>query len=276
MTPKLFSPRILFLLPVRLTLAFSLSACAGTQATEAPSSEALTTVAATEESVATEEPPATEAPPATATPPGGTLIPTQIPAQPGIPETRRLTLEFPPTIKAGEKGDVIRLTLEVDDLGNITPTAEIGGHVVEGEVVEIPNLYETHNVVAEARFDIAGIEVQPSGATLQPLRQREPVTFYWSILARETGNYSGVIWLHLIFTDRLSGEESRVAVSAQIVEIEAVDFFGFSTDFVKTSGVVGSVLGVIVGFPFFDDIAKYLWGKLGRRKKKTRNSARKI
>ena len=276
MTSKLFSPRIFFLILAAWMLLFSLSACGATS----PSPEDLTAIAVATEEPAASEVPATEAPvstdepPATATPPG--IVPTGMPAQPSIPETRLLTLEFPPTMKAGEQGDVIRLTLEADDLGNITATAEMGGHVVEGEVVEIPNLYETHNVVAEARFDIAGIEVQPSGATLQPLRQGEPVTFYWSILARETGNYSGVIWLHLVFTDRLSGEESRLAVSAQIVEIEAVDFFGFSTDFVKTSGVVGSVLGVIVGFPFFDDVVKYLWGKLGKGKKKTRNSPRKI
>ena len=45
--------------------------------------------------------------------------------QPALPERRRLTLEFPPQIRAGDS-DVVRLTLEVDDLGSITPTAEIG------------------------------------------------------------------------------------------------------------------------------------------------------
>lgn len=266
MTIKLFSPRSFFLLLIAWTLLFSLSACGAV----APSSQDMTAAAA-----ATEAPPATATPFSTATPPGA-IVPTAVPAQPVIPETRRLTLEYPSQMKAGTDGDVIRLTLEVDDLGNITPTAELDGHVVEGEVIEIPNLYETHNVVAEAQFDVAGIEVKPSGATLQPLRQGEPVTFYWSVLAREPGKYSGVIWLHLVFTDRLSGEESRLAVSAQVVEIEAVDFFGFSTNFVKTSGVVGSVLGIIVGFPFFDDVVKFFWGKLGKRKKKTRTSARKI
>src|SRR5512141_3105383 len=40
-------------------------------------------------------------------------------AQPAMPERRRLTLEVPPEIRAGDS-DVVRLTLEVDDLGNIT------------------------------------------------------------------------------------------------------------------------------------------------------------
>src|SRR5688572_33487532 len=41
--------------------------------------------------------------------------------QPALLERRRLTLEFPPQMRAGDS-DVVRLTLEVDDLGSITPT----------------------------------------------------------------------------------------------------------------------------------------------------------
>src|ERR1051325_6716404 len=78
---------------------------------------------------------------------------------PALPERRRLTLEYPPQIRAGDS-DVVRLTLEVDELGNITPTAQIGGNVITGQVLEIPNLYESHHVIAEARFDIAGLEVR--------------------------------------------------------------------------------------------------------------------
>src|SRR5258708_9493710 len=50
--------------------------------------------------------------------------------QPAMPESRRLTLEYPPNIRVGDS-DVIRLTLEVDTLGNVTPTAEVGRNVVK-------------------------------------------------------------------------------------------------------------------------------------------------
>ncbi|MBL8089876.1 MAG: hypothetical protein JNJ43_06090 [Anaerolineales bacterium] len=183
-------------------------------------------------------------------------------------ETRRLTLEFPPKIKADSASDIIRLTLEVDDLGNVTPTAYYETNTITGEVIQIPDLYETHNVGVEANFDIAGVDVKPSGITYQPLQKGKSVTFYWSIRAPQVGKFRGTIWVHLVFVDKLTGEESRRAVSAQIVEIEAVDFFGFSVNFVRTSGVVGSVLGIIVGFPFFDDIVKYWWNKRKKRKVK--------
>src|SRR5690606_38189797 len=141
--------------------------------------------------------------------------------------------------------DILRLTLEVDDLGNITPTAFYETNIVTGEVIQIPNLYETHNVGVKTRFDIAGIQVEPRGDIYQPLRQGESLTFYWSIRSEQVGKFRGTIWVYLVFADKATGEESQDPVSAQIIEIEAVDFFGFSVNFVRTSGVVGSVLGVI-------------------------------
>ena len=208
------------------------------------------------------EPPAAEAssglPPALPT----SEIPVATP-QPALPERRRLTLEFPAELRAGDS-DLVRLTLEVDDLGNITPTAEIGGNVVTGEVIEIPNLYETHHVIAEARFDIAGMEVRPPDLISEPLAQGNTATFYWSIRPQEVGVYRGTVWLYLRFLHKSTGEESRKTVSAQIVEIEAVNLLGMSGSFARTTGVVGSVVGTLVGFPFFEDILRLL---LKRRNK---------
>jgi hypothetical protein len=186
--------------------------------------------------------------------------------QPALPERRRLTLEFPPEIRAGDS-DVVRLTLEVDDLGNVTPTAEIGGHVVTGKVIEIPNLYETHHVIAEARFDIAGMEVVPPDMISVSLTQGASAPFSWSIRPREVGDYRGTIWLYLRFVDKSNGEESRKTVSAQIVGIRAVNFLGFSGTFARTTGVVGSIIGTVVGFPFFEDIIKFLFRKRSKSAK---------
>lgn len=200
----------------------------------------------------------TESPSLTALPPRGT-------AQPAIPERRRLTVEFPPQIRAGD-ADLVRLTLEVDDLGNLTPTAEIGGNVIEGEVVEIPNLYESHHVIAEARFDMAGMEVRPAELVSEPLAPGNSVTFRWSVRPQDVGLYRGTIWLYLRFVDKQSGEESQKTVSAQLVEIEAVNFLGLSGEFARTTGVIGSVVGTIIGFPFFEDIVKFVFKRRNKTK----------
>lgn len=219
-----------------------------------------------------EAPPATsagEAPDTQATSPAPGVVPTlsepEASPQPGLPERRRLTLEFPARIRAGDS-DLVRLTLEVDDLGNITPTAQVGGNVISGEVVEIPNLYESHHVVAEARFDLAGMEIRPVDLISEPLAQGNTVTFYWSIRPQEAGVYRGTVWLYLRFVDKQTGEESRKTVSAQIVEIEAVNLLGLSGTFARTTGVVGSVLGTIIGFPFLEDIIKLVYRRKNRLK----------
>lgn len=195
-----------------------------------------------------------------------TFVTPGVPPQPALPERRRLTLEFPPQIRLGDS-ELVRLTLEVDDLGNLTPTAEIEGHVVTGEVVEIPNLYESHHVVAEARFDLAGMEVRPADLISEPLAQGNRAEFYWSIRPQGTGQYRGTIWLYVRFVEKETGEESRKTLSAQIVEMEAVNFLGMSGGVARATGVVGSVLGTILGFPFLEEIVKLLFK--GRNKTKS-------
>jgi hypothetical protein len=183
---------------------------------------------------------------------------TEVTVQPALPERRRLTIEFPPRLRAGD-ADIVRLTLEVDDLGNVTPTAQISGNVITGKVIEIPNLYESHHVIAESRFDMAGMEVRPAALVSEALSPGSSVTFSWSIRPPEVGIYRGTIWLYLRFVDKSNGGESRKTVSAQIVEIEAVNFLGLSGTFARTTGVIGSILGTVIGFPFLEDIIKFIF-----------------
>jgi hypothetical protein len=154
----------------------------------------------------------------------------------------------------------------MDDAGNIAPTAVIDGNVVNGEVIEIPNLYETHHVVVEASFDISGVQVSPPDLSSQTLSPGQSVMFFWSIRPQEVGTYRGTVWVFLRFVDKVSGEESRRAVSAQMVEIEAVTLFGVPARVVRTVGGLGSVVGTIIGFPFFEDIVKFFFKR--RRKMK--------
>jgi hypothetical protein len=245
MSRKAFSPRISFC----LVFIVLLSACGGTG--ELPA--AVETSIAPTQSVATTAFPTS--PPVSAASP-----------EPAIPERRFLALEFPPRIRAGDS-DIVRLTLEMDESGTITPTAVVDGNVVTGEAIEIPNLYETHHVVAEARFDMAGMQVAPPELSSQTLFPGQSIMFFWSIRPNEVGLYRGTVWLFLRFVDKVSGAESQRAVSAQMVEIEAVNLFGVPARVVRSVGAVGSVVGAVVGFPFFEDIVKYLYKRRQKRKK---------
>lgn len=267
-----FPTRLLYPLLSVAVLSLGILACGGSAPADGAAETAPTQpVQSVETAEEVGEPPTL--PGILLTPSGGGSNPTAQPATPipatvlpALPERRYLTLEYPPRMRAGDS-DIVRLTLEVDDLGNITPTAEIEGNVVTGKVVEIPNLYETHQVIVESRFDVAGMEVRPSELISAPISQGQTAVFYWSIRPDDVGFYRGTIWLYLRFVDKSSGEESRKTVSAQIVEIEAVNLLGFSANVARATGMVGSVLGTILGFPFFEDALKLLFRKVGRKNK---------
>lgn len=183
---------------------------------------------------------------------------------PAISESRLLTLEYPPIIRAGD-ADTIRLTLEVDEMGNLTPTAEVAGHEVSGEVVSVPNLYDTHNIIAEARLDMAGVQVLPSETVSEPLLAGKSVTFYWSISPASAGNYRGTLWLYLRFIPKEGGDEMRRVISSQLIEVESRQLFGMQAGTVRVVGTFGSFIGAVLGFPFVDDLFKWLWKWIKRR-----------
>ena len=123
MKRSLFSPSIVF----GIVLFMAILACGGGGAAPEPA-----------EPQSTQAAPAAEAP--SAEPPGGPQFPIIGVPPPAVPEWRRLTLEYPPIIRAGDS-DVVRLTLEADEAGDLTPTAVVQGNVITGETIEIPNLY---------------------------------------------------------------------------------------------------------------------------------------
>jgi hypothetical protein len=190
--------------------------------------------------------------------------PTNAP-QPIIPESRRLTLEYPPQIRVGDS-DVIRLTLEADTLGNVTPTVVVKGNSLKGTIIQIPNVYDTHNVFAEARLDIAGPTVKPPEIQSEALNPGQSVTFYWSVQPTSAGTFRGTAWFYLRFVDKVSGAESQQALSAQPLAIDANSFLGLSGGLARVAGGIGSILGAVFGFPFADDILKWLFSRVRQSK----------
>ena len=183
---------------------------------------------------------------------------------PAVPEMRMLTLEYPPSIRAGDS-DVVRLTLEVDDQGNLTPTVSVAGNVTQGQVVVIPNVYETHNVLAEARLDLAGADVRPSDTISETLLPGQKVTFYWSIKPEDIGNYKGTVWFYLHFVPKAGGLESRQALSAQTIEINSTALFGIKAGVARWLGLAGTFIGSILGFPFLEQVLKWVWRRVRGR-----------
>ncbi len=193
-----------------------------------------------------------------------TLATAPVEIQPALPEQRLLSLEWPSRLRVGDS-DIVKLTLEVDASGNITPTAEIGDHEITGQPVFIPNLYDTHDLVLESRLDLAGIQVEPSGSLSSPLQPGTTVTFYWSLSADHPGTYRGTLWVYLNLIPRDGGPSQQQVLLGKRLDIEAQNLLGLTGGAARTTGVIGAVFGFILNIPFLEDILKFFARRLRRR-----------
>lgn len=214
-----------------------------------------------------------EAPTAILEPTQGNIIPSATftavkptPAELVHHENRLIEIEWPAQMRVGDS-DVIRLSLVMDELGMITPTAIIEGHEVMGEPVKIPNLYETHNLVAEARLDLLGIESLPKGTISEPLSPGKTVNFYWNIQSHAAGVFRGTLWLHVNIVPRNEGQIERVALLAKPIEIESTTILGMSSQIARIFSLSGSLLSTIIGFPFLESILQFLWKTVRKAEK---------
>lgn len=264
----------LSLTALALTVGFALSGCG-------PRFQEPSSVAPAPVPTGVEEPPAAlPTPVTTATAP---VVPVPLPTSGALPapallESRRLTLEFPHKIRVGDT-DVVRLTIEVDELGGLTPTVEVAGHTSVGETVQIPNLYETHTIYADARLDIAGIQIEPANLQSDTLLSGRSLSFYWSLRPPEAGVYRGAVNLHLRFEPLMGGAEDRMLLWSQVIEIRAARFLGLSGGPARLVGTIGSVVSAVLGFPFFEDILRWFFRRSRPKKPNSRGgrkSARRV
>jgi len=191
------------------------------------------------------------------------IMPTTLPApqQAVLQERRLLSLEWPSRIHVGSS-DTIRLSLDLDPKGQLTPQVEVGGHQVTGQSINIPDLYETHNIVAEARLDLAGLQISPEGTMNEPVVRGERTVFYWSLSPAQTGSYRGTLWLFLNIIPRNGGEADRRAILARPIEIQATTVLGLPANVAEIGGAAGGVISMVLGFPFIENIILAIWKAL--------------
>ncbi len=180
---------------------------------------------------------------------------------PLIPERRLLSLEWPARIRTGDS-DIIRLSLEVDQQGQLTPTAFFGEHEFTTEAVEIENLYDSHMITAEARLDMAGIAVEPAGTISKRLFPGESLDFSWSVSPTAAGTYRGTVWMFLRFVPFEEGDELERVLLSRPVEIETLNLLGLGGQPARLLGAVGTAVGSLLGL---DDIFKWI-RRLRRRR----------
>jgi hypothetical protein len=187
-------------------------------------------------------------------PPAPTAGPARPTAAPVFPEQRLITLEWPTGIRVGDS-DVVRLKLELDETGEITPTAFFEDHEVQAELVEIENLYDTHVIRVEARLDILGLGLSPTGITDRRLLPGEPVEFSWSLRPEAPGTYRGTVWLWVRYLPLDGGEQIEKTLFSKPLEIEGQNLLGLGGQAARLLGLIGTGITSLFGL---DDILAWI------------------
>jgi len=191
---------------------------------------------------------------------------TSIPERPLLQEKRLMSIEWPDSIRVGDS-DIIRLILEVDTHGQITPTVEVSGHQLLGKEISIPNLYDTDNIIVEARLDMAGPQVSPDGAVRQTMLPGQTLVFYWSISPSQAGTYRGTLWVYLDLIPKAGGEMDQRTLIAHRIDIQSITVFGLPAMTARWFGAGGAVLSSLMGFPFLEKILEKFWKRFRVEKK---------
>jgi hypothetical protein len=196
-----------------------------------------------------------------------TKVPPDVTPQPALLEKRALILEWPETIREKDSGLVL-LTLAMDEQGRLTATVQVPEGSTDQNPVEIPNIYDTHNIVAVARLDLAGMEAYREEIR-ETLRPGQETTFRWSVRANEAGYYRGVVWLHLQLVPKSGGPIEEQLLLSRPIEIEAVTVLGMAGSTARILGIAGLIASTVLGYPFIQQWIESHWKKPKKTATKT-------
>jgi len=162
-----------------------------------------------------------------------------------IIDGRLLTLEWPSKLRTGDSGN-IRLGLELIEDSGITPPVPVrldDKPDVEGQN---GNIYDTHHIIVEAHLEMPDMPHVPTGQIYEGLLPGKPTFFSWRVRPEKKGVYAGTVWLHLNYVPKNGGEETRRVVSAQLLEIEAIELLSIGGSMGRVLGSVGVVVSLVV------------------------------
>jgi hypothetical protein len=156
-----------------------------------------------------------------------------------------LLLEWPALIRMDDSG-VIRLSFDPTH-GAALPAGEGSGDPVFASLEGSPQAKAPSGpVLVEARLDMSGLEVDPTGMASMPLTIDQGVAFSWKVRPLLPGDYQGIVWLSLRSVPLLEGSGSERALAALPLDIRVFSLPGFGTMPIRILGVAGMLASLIL------------------------------
>jgi hypothetical protein len=155
-------------------------------------------------------------------------------ARPAILEKRRLVLETPGFLRPGDP-DTVKMEFTSDS--NL---------ILEGEVDGLSNLYDTHYAAVEARLEMGGLQVNPSGSLIRSLEPGQAIHFSWTLFPEQAQIYEGTAWLYLRFMPKNGSPSSDWPLAAQRIELTSSSWLGLSGRMTRWLGGIAVLTGLLL------------------------------
>jgi hypothetical protein len=150
-------------------------------------------------------------------------------------ETRQAVLEWPKTMRIGEIEEITLIFEPVEGESSSQNLSSV-----------LPELYSIYNVMAEARFEVAGIRMNPTNLTRKSMPVGQAVKFKWEISSDQVGSYKGTMWLSLRLLPLDGSQASEVPIYIHEVQLQTTSLFGMNETMVYIIGGVGIVLSMVI------------------------------
>jgi len=181
-------------------------------------------------------------------------------AEAANPHVQSITLEYPAVVRVAD-GGLVRLT--VDTARPATASRPVGTNGDgQGGASVLPGAPPSHNLIAEARLELPGAQVQPYEEISAPLVPGDSVEFLWKVNLPEPKRHQGTAWFFVVFVEKRTHTKHRVAFSAQSLQIEGRTLLGMSGVVARAGGGLGFIATLVLALPLADELLRRLPDRL--------------
>ena len=144
-----------------------------------------------------------------------------------ILEREQFSIFWPEKIFTGAS-DTIQVLVEMDQ--NFLSNNNL---VFSNEILDNLSL-DAFYVNLEARVEMSGIDINPSGVLSKNILPGQKINFTWAIVGKSPGEYKGTIWLYLNLIPKQSSEKSiKETLIAKPIKIAVRNFLGLNLNIVR-------------------------------------------
>jgi|WetSurMetagenome_2_1015567.scaffolds.fasta_scaffold346131_1 hypothetical protein len=156
-------------------------------------------------------------------------------------EQRQVVITFPEFIRLGDSQKIGMILIPQSNAGiDETP--------IPLPKSNLPDIFQTNHLVAEARLDLPGFLISPYSEVSSPIVTGQSSVFNWEVKPREQGSYSGNLWFYVNIVPIAGGEKERATLFAFPIKIKCSLFLGLSTTTLRrlAAGIFLLGIGLII------------------------------